>query len=285
MRTLAAVAALCTVLAGSGGAGAATAPGLSRAEHAALAKKGAFGAHPVRLLLLGDSIALTIGFGLSVDSQSSYGVSISNHSTLGCDLDPTVSIITSGQVGPATPGCVLWRALWPFLTAYVHPQVVALGLGRWEISDHFFDGQWVHIGQPVWDAHLTDDLLGAVKIFQTFHAKVILFTMPYIDPSDRQANGQPFPENTDQRVNAYNALVERVAAHDPGEITAVDVNHLLDPKNVYTSRVDGVATRWTDGIHISRAGGVFLRSGILPIVDRLALQVDRSWAKAHKKPS
>jgi hypothetical protein len=288
-RVLAVVVTLATALTaalpwGNEGAGAAVAPGLTTVEHQALVKTGAFGKHPLRLLLLGDSIALTLGFGLAEHARANYGVSISNHSTLGCDLDPTTTIITSGQVGPATQGCVLWRALWPFLTAGVHPQVVALGLGRWEISDHLLNGKWVHIGQPVWDAHLAYDLRGTIKIFQTFHAKVVLFTMPFIAPKDRQANGQPYPENTAARTEAYNKVVERVAAGDPHEVSVIDLNHLLDPRGVYTSKVDGVTTRWTDRIHISRTGGEYLESKILPAVDRIALKVDASWAKA-KKPA
>ena len=43
------------------------APGLSGSEHAALERSGAYGSHPLRLLVLGDSIAMTLGMGLSVD--------------------------------------------------------------------------------------------------------------------------------------------------------------------------------------------------------------------------
>src|SRR5580658_5376682 len=35
-------------------------PGLTASEHAALENAGAYGAHPVRLLVLGDSIAMTL---------------------------------------------------------------------------------------------------------------------------------------------------------------------------------------------------------------------------------
>ena len=121
-------------------------------------RSGAYGSHPVRLLILGDSIAMTLGMGLSVDSQEQYGVHVTDDATLGCDLDPQLEVFTSGAAGPATPGCDNWRGLWPFLVAGQRPQVVALGLGRWEITDHLLDGQWVHIGEPAWDAHLTADL-------------------------------------------------------------------------------------------------------------------------------
>ena len=40
-------------------------PGMSPGEHAALQRAGAYGTHPVKLLVLGDSIAMTLGMGLA----------------------------------------------------------------------------------------------------------------------------------------------------------------------------------------------------------------------------
>jgi hypothetical protein len=247
-------------------------PGLDASEHAALQRSGAYGRHPVRLLILGDSIALTLGMGLSVDSQAEYGVTVSDHGTIGCDLDPSLEVFVAGSPGPSTQGCDNWRGLWPFLTAGERPQVVALGLGRWEVTDHLLNGQWVHIGEPAWDAHLTADLWAAISIFHTFGARVVLFTMPYIDPNDRQPDGLPWSENTPARVQAYNALVRQLARSDPREVSVIDLNRMLSPRGVYTASLDGVGVRLPDGIHISAAGGEFLQRQILPEIDRIGME-------------
>jgi len=244
-------------------------PGLTTSEHSALESAGAYGTHPVRLLLLGDSIALTLGMGLSVDAQRQYGVEVTDEATLGCDLDPQLQVFTSGAAGPATQGCDNWRGLWPFLVAGQRPQVVALGLGRWEIADHLFDGHWVHIGEPAWDGHLNEDLQSAIDILHSFGAKVVLFTMPYIDPRGRQSDGQPWSEDTPDRVRAFNTLLRQVAAAHPGVVSLLDLNHMLSPKGKYTSSVSGVDVRSTDGIHVSLDGGEWLQRQILPAVDRI----------------
>lgn len=254
------------------------AAGLSKTEYAALKRAGAFGAHPIQFLILGDSIALTLGIGLSHLVKANYGLNISNHASLGCDLDPNLEVITSGVQGPATLGCENWRAQWPFLVASVHPQVVALGVGRWEISDHLLDGQWVHIGEPLWDNHLTSDLDYAISIFTLFGAKVVLFTMPFIDPSNRQPNGLPYPENTPARVDLFNRLVEKVARAHP-KVTVIGLNHLLSPHGVFTMKVDGVRARWFDGIHITTLGAEALQPKILPEIDRLGLEVEQAQNK------
>ena len=247
-------------------------PGLSVSEHAELQHSGAYGRHPVRLLIVGDSIAETLGMGLSERSQARYGVAVSDHGSLGCDLDPQLEVFISGRAGPATQGCGLWRGLWPFMAAQEQPQVVALGLGRWEVADHLLDGQWVHIGEPAWDQHLTADLESAVAIFHSIGARVVLFTMPYVDPSDRQPDGMPWSENTPARAQAYNALVRRVAQSDPGEVAVIDLNRMLSRDGVYTASLDGVNVRWPDGVHIGAAGGQLLQREILPEIDHLGME-------------
>jgi hypothetical protein len=260
-------------------------PGLSMKEHAALEHEGAFGKHPVRVLLLGDSIALTLGIGMSVASVKRYGVAIDSHATLGCDLDPSLKIRTSGAVGPATGGCKNWRALWPFLVAGARPQVVVLGLGRWEVTDHLYRGHWVHIGDKVWDDHVAADLRHAITIFGEYGAKAVLFTMPLLNVSDLAPGGKEYPENTPGYAVAYNKLVEQVAREEHGKVTVIPLEHLLNPLGVYTSTVQGVVTRWTDGIHMSNAGGQLLQAAILPELDRLGLEAQKTQQKirsAHK---
>ncbi len=256
------------------------APGLSASEHAALQHSGAYGGRPVRLLVLGDSIALTLGMGLAVRSQPQYGVTISDHGSLGCDLDPQLQVFIAGSAGPATHGCALWRGLWPLMAARERPQVVALGLGRWEVADHLLNGQWVHIGEPAWDQHLTAELQSAVALFHGIGARVVLFTMPYVDPSDRQPDGMPWSENAPARAQAYNAVVRQVARANPDDVSVIDLNRMLSRGGVYTASLHGVDVRWPDGVHITAAGGQLLQREILPEIDHIGME-NETAARAH----
>jgi hypothetical protein len=137
----------------------------------------------------------------------------------------------------------------------------------------------VHIGEPAWNQHLTADLQSAIAILHSFGAKVVLFTMPYVDPSDRQPDGLPWSENMPSRVRAYDALVRQVAATHPGVVSVLDLNKMLSPGGVYTASVSGVDVRSSDGIHVSVDGGELLQRQILPAVDRIGM--DDEAAKAH----
>ncbi len=254
--------------------------GLSKSERVAFVRAGAFAPRPVRLLVVGDSIALTLGMGLSVGARAHYGVVVSDVGVIGCDLDPQMSVFLAGAVTRAPQGCAQWRGQWPSLVAAERPQVVALGLGRWETPDHLLDGHWVHVGEPAFDRHLAADLQAAVSMLHSFGAKVVLFTMPYVDPTNRQPDGRPWPEDTAVRAQAYNAVVQRVAHAEPGVVSVIDLNHMLSPRGTYTDWVGGVEVRTPDGIHISVAGGELLRPRILPAVDRIGME-DEAGARSR----
>ncbi len=251
------------------------APGLTAAEHQALTEAGAFDGNPIRFAIFGDSVALTLGVGLNVGSVSRYGILVQDGSSLGCDLDDT-EVNLSGVVGPATPGCIGWRTSWPRLMARYHPDVTGLLVGRWDVSDHLYQGHWVHVGDPVWDRHLTAELEQAVDILSAGGAKVMLFTMPYVDPPQESANGSTFSENDPARMRAFNQILTNVANSRKGVATLVDLNALLDPGGHYQLVVDGVTVRSTDGIHLTKAAGEWLQPVLMPAIDGLGLQARAS---------
>ena len=248
-----------------------TGTGISPALRQRLDATDAFTTHPIRFTLLGDSMAVTLGVGLAKNSQATWGVeSQFAYTTLGCDLDSDLQVDVSGVVGPATPGCKNWQTGWPEVIKKNRPQVVGLLIGRWEVVDHLYEGVWTHVGEPLWDDHLQAELEQAIGIFTAGGAKVMLFTMPYIYPAEAP-DGSTYPENEPSRADAYNALVRKVAARFPGTVTVYDLNKTLDPDGHYTAVIDGITVRWSDGIHISEQGGMWVRPRILPEVDALAL--------------
>ena len=87
----------------------------------------------------------------------------------------------------------------------------------------------------------------------------------------RGPDGTIYPENQPSRVNAYNAVLRKVAAGHPGVVFINNVNKTLDPQGHFTATINGVTVRYSDGIHITIDGGILLRPTILPQIDSLAL--------------
>ena len=88
---------------------------------------------PIRMLLVGDSMALFTGLtwqGLA----PSYGVRLYNYGVSGCGLTPTSEVMEKGRVVAELRStfpytnfvCADWPALWAHEVRVIHPQVVSL---------------------------------------------------------------------------------------------------------------------------------------------------------------
>ena len=247
---------------------------ISQAQRQALESADAFTTDPVRFLLVGDSLAVTLGVGLNVDSRKLSGVQVIDKGVLGCDFDDLHGFV-SGEPDDAVSACTHWQTLWAKYVEEYRPEVVGVLMGRWDVTDHVLDGRIVSIGQPAWDQHLEAELNQAVRILSARGAKVVLFTMPYVDPAEAP-NGSVYPENEPVRTDEWNQILENVAALHPRIVTVVDLNKLLDPDGHFQAVVDGQTVRWADGIHISKVGGEWLQPQILPTIAQLGLEARAS---------
>jgi hypothetical protein len=285
--TAAVVVAATVVPAAATDAGAlrTAAPALPPAVRASLVADRAFSGHPVRFLLLGDSVAVTMGVGLGRRAVPGYGVDVINQGVIGCDLDTAPATNGVYRIVPKGP-CQHWRSRWARQVAVYHPRVVGLVIGFWTVCDHYVDGHDVHIGEAGWDTHLASEYRDAVRILGSRGARVVLLTSPDFDLPFEQPDGQALPENDPTRVDELNRLLRAVAAGDP-DVTVVDLHRFLDPGGRFTPTLDGIALRWSDGIHVTVPGGQWLQARILPPVAALGegLPVPRDGLPVAASPT
>jgi len=251
---------------------------LPAAVHDRLESAGAFTGNPVRFLLLGDSVAITMSVGLAQGSVHSYGVQVIDAGVFGCDYD-TAPAYNQGQLTTPFTTCLQWRTLYAADIARYHPDVVGLLTGRWSLTDRVVDGQRVHVGEPGWDAHLVAEYSDVVRSLAAQKVKVVLFNLPYFEPPQTAPDGAPYPEDQPSRVVAFNRDLAKVAASDKGQVTLVDLNRILCPHGRFQTVVDGVVARWPDGIHVTPAGGEWLQPRLLPAVATLGLDARSGQAR------
>jgi peptidoglycan/LPS O-acetylase OafA/YrhL len=230
----------------------------------------ALGGHRVHVLLLGDSLALTLGKGLGADAGR-WGVTLDNQGQVGCDLDPRSTVNIQGSITLAAQGCKNWPTVWRRLIDRQNPDVVAVELGRWEVSDRLIDGKWTRIGEPAWDHLYAKELAQAIRVLSSKGAHVVIFTLPYIQQTTESPNGTPWDINQPVRTNEYNAVVRQVVSRSSGHASVIDLNKEVDPAGHYTSYLDGVRVRNLDDEHLSPQGGELLRPKILPALLQLGL--------------
>jgi peptidoglycan/LPS O-acetylase OafA/YrhL len=227
---------------------------------------------PVKVLLVGDSIAGTLGVGLALQARQ-YNVQIANEGTPGCSLSMQTQIkVLFYTVAPDAPCDVgknpdslfdTWRK---WVDAY-NPDVVVY-LARGETFDQEVGGQWQNIGQARFDSYLVDRYRQAVSVLGSKGASVVLLTSPYYDSGTSPA-GTPWPEDAPVRVTTDNATMRQVATTTPAgsdgsRVYVFDLNAVVSPSHAFSPTVDQINVRCTDGVHFTQSGGIYVGQRLAP---------------------
>ncbi len=232
---------------------------------------------PVRVLIVGDSTAWTLGLGLSAMSVW-YGDQITNAAILGCGVALGEPITFDGNQGvDVAPPCngeysstnLQLPQYWYIDVVFDRPQVVVLLAGRFEVCDRWVDGRYMNILQPAYQAVLESQMRDAIEVLTSTGAHLVLLTAPYYSEIN-PANGLPYDQDDPARVDAYNALVKRVAAEFPSSVSVIDLNSKVDPSGRYANEIDSVQVREPDGVHFELSGGEWLAPWLLPQLNALA---------------
>jgi lysophospholipase L1-like esterase len=234
----------------------------------------------VKVLLVGDSVAQTLGMGLSVHANR-WHVALTDDALIGCGVTQATPIAYGGVRFPTEPYCQQWPERYRAEVERLRPQVVALLAGRWEVADAEFDGQMRNIFDPLYATYIEEQLALAVRVLSSDGAKVALLTAPYSAPATEPFEplgtpscspgcNRPFPEDDPSRIDRYNAILRVVAEAFPDKATLIDLAARVDPGGHYAEFIDGVQVRDADGIHFTIAGGKWLRPWLLPRLAALA---------------
>src|SRR5262249_45682553 len=150
-------------------------------------------------------------------------------------------------------------------------------------SDRLIDGHWTTIGHRDWDRQLGGLLNRAIAVMHGGGARVVLLTLPYVEQTTEQPDGQPWDINLPSRTDAFNALIRRVAAQPPGVPPYTPLPAPLPPPAHNPDVVAGGTAPNADKEHPPPAGGELLRPVILPQL--LALGLPLAHRQATLGPS
>jgi peptidoglycan/LPS O-acetylase OafA/YrhL/lysophospholipase L1-like esterase len=240
---------------------------------------------PIRVMLVGDSEASFLGFGLGPESDN-YNVLYAGDGVFGCGLHSnstsfhgTVIKGVMGYRGGHDPvRCDTQLARWKADIATYHPDVVLMAEGEYEVRDQYVGRGTTNLFSPTFAAEEHRALTDAVAVLGSTGAPVVLLTAPFYRQQE-QNNGNPWPEDDPARVRRYNAILRDVATASGGSAVVADMGAKLDPGGQFSQRVNGVNVRFADGIHVTQAGAELIAPWLLKTVAALG-QASRSGADA-----
>jgi lysophospholipase L1-like esterase len=222
---------------------------------------------PVKVLLVGDSLAGSLGVGLALEAHQ-YGVQLVNEGSPSCSVSMQGEIQVLWYTVPPNPPCdvagnadsllTTWRQ---WVDAY-NPDVVVY-LARGETFNQQFDGAWQNLGETAFDSYVSSRFNSAADVLGSRGAAVLFLTAPYFD-SGVSGAGTPWPENNPSRVVLDNAIMRSVVEAAGGNVFVFDLNALVSPGGHYSPAVGSVNVRCGDGVHFSQSGGIFVGMELAP---------------------
>ena len=201
-----------------------------------------------RVSVMGDSIAWTLGRYWPYRPD----LAVTNRGVPGCGIARLPDIRYIGSPHTNYPGCTTWDQRWRAAVAADDPDVAVILLDRWELMDRRLGGRYQHVGEPEYDAYLAGELALAITIAAGQGARVTLLTAPYTRREVRPDGGL-FPEDTPERVDAWNRLLTAVAAGHPAHPVVLDLRQVVCPQGRFTWNVGNVRVR-SDGLHFTPQG-------------------------------
>ena len=227
---------------------------------------------PTRVLVVGDSVALTLGIGLGYDKEK-LDLSVSNDGILGCGLLRGGQIWVDGAWSNIGANCQQWPTRWASDVSIAKPQVVIVLVGTWDAYDRRINGSFVPYGSQQADQLLVQDIRDSLGVLAAQGAQVLYMTAPYIvkenDPNPPSAYRSAFDR---PRVDHFNALLHEAVGTDP-RAEIVDLNKFLAPNGEPAHLRDGKPMQ-DDGVHLGPEGSLAVAEWLAPTIAAAAALAD-----------
>jgi len=213
---------------------------------------------PLRLLLVGDSLAYTLLPGLKtwVADHPAAAATLSWRLSMGCPLSGQAIVKLGGKSRPTFPDCSSLVDDGAAKMTDDHPDAALVVGGLADLGDHRFesgplaDGRWHHLGEPAFDQWVLARLQRAADLWQARGLHVVWATMPAIRVEPLAGGDGTASENDPARRARFNDLV-RLAAGGRPNFTVADFAGWMDA-------LPGGALdpRWrSDGVHLTVPAG------------------------------
>jgi peptidoglycan/LPS O-acetylase OafA/YrhL len=171
-----------------------------------------------RVMVVGDSMSWSVFVGLD-EWGKTHHVQFGRYSALGCGIGGPGTIDYLGLVRQSFPDCGQWHHDLGKAVRSFRPDTVLVVIGLADVSPRKFpDGKFHNIGDPQYDARLTERVQRVARTLTSTGATLRWATFPHVDiPFSSGGTGDPpFVENDPKRIDELNALVASALADVPG---------------------------------------------------------------------
>ncbi len=207
-------------------------------------------ARPLRVVVGGDSVAWSLGIGLSAAGAMPAYTRMNTIAEISCTATPGVAVASNGHY--EGDNCGDWHADWQKASFALQADVVVAVWGAWEVYDHIDGDRVLHPATPEMGSAYRRSLREAMDatIAADPDVRFAFVTVPCMQEQNPRLGGTDSPRNDRALVGWVNEQTTAVARGYGDRALVVDLGPLLCPDGDVVREIDGVTVR-TDGIHFS----------------------------------
>ncbi|MGY8802600.1 MAG: acyltransferase family protein, partial [bacterium] len=229
---------------------------------------------PARVMLVGDSIAYTLGSGFPNETFGD-ALSVANESILGCSVARGRLAYSNIQM-PMRKRCANWPRAWKEASARIQPDLVVILTGAWEVVDRIVGDTRYRANTPQYANYIAESLEIGLRAIAKSRAHVVFLTTPCLKPRDGAALIVPgnFPgprqEQSDpSRVRWFNQTLRNFVANHSENTSLIDLHRYACPGGEFPEAIEGLELQ-SDGVHFSPEGAAIVWRWLAPQLVEIA---------------
>ncbi len=207
-----------------------------------------------RVFIVGDSQALSLGYGLDRWTAEHNGPLVWNHGVESC------GVVTAGEQSSTNPNdnrCLDAANAWPTQLKTFKPDVVIVFSSLTDIQPRKLPGSShvSSIGDPDFDAFLESQYEHIIDVLSSTGARVIWMTPPCT--AIQVTPGQQNPYAVGNIAHLDDVILPKVMRAKQDHVVPFDLANVLCPNGKVRKSVPGVGVLRPDGVHFSVAGALW----------------------------
>jgi peptidoglycan/LPS O-acetylase OafA/YrhL len=221
------------------------------------------GAPVARVLLVGDSITWTMFSGLEQwNQQNEAQIAVDAHFAVACTLAEAGTVRSLGKLEEPVGACERLRSDLPGTLEDGDYDAIVVTLGGKDLSDRFVEGEWRHLGDPVFDEWLRPQIGTLADLVAAEGVPVLWSTVSHVriaEANNPTSDWRTFPDNDPARVDRLNELIVDEIGGRPG-FTILPVDDWLHtlPEGEFSTNYRA------DGVHYTVTGSKMFADWLVP---------------------
>lgn len=215
---------------------------------------------PVRVLVVGDSVGVTLGRGLERRAASVGDIEAWNLARTWCGIGRADRSLPGA--GRESEACTDWPERWGEAVERFDPDTVVVLSTIWELTERRRPEwpEFLGLGDPVYDEWITSEYLTAVDVLSARGARVVWLTAPCAHDIP-ETPGSPLEHLNDE-------ILPGVVEARPATARLVDLAGHLCPGGTFSPRIGSTDDARPDGLHFSDPGADAVVAWLVPLLLR-----------------